>query len=90
MPISTTAGRTLADVLDESKGKKNHNVCRSHFCSNLDSQLELTAQMIVGFLQNGEWGKAYNKTTKLRTLIQFKEEACPISPTQIKIKVKKK
>lgn len=75
MPISTSTGRSVKEIIDDPDFQKVSGA-KTRFCQITDKLLSGYAQKTISYLSSGKWADAYDSFTDLRRLIEIKNEAC--------------
>jgi len=76
MPISTSTGRAVKNVLDEPQFRKIDPGGKTKFCQVVDIRLNKLGTDLINNITGKKWGDVYTGFTELRRLIEMKMEAC--------------
>ena len=76
MPISTSTGRAVKDIITHPQYIAQIKGAKTRFCNVVDVVLPGNANDLIQKLSKQDWQGAYSGFTKLRRLIEIKEESC--------------
>lgn len=76
MPLSTATGRAVKDILDDVAFRNLTKDAKARTCNIVDKLLIQHGALLINEISSQNWDAFYKNTTKMRRLIEIKEEAC--------------
>lgn len=75
MPISSSQGRVVKEILDDPEFKKVKGA-KTRFCQIVDKRLKKQGQTLISAINKQQWQDVYNLFTDMRRFIEIKSESC--------------
>lgn len=76
MPLSTSTGRAVKDILDDVAFRQLTKDAKTRTCNIVDKLLVQQGSLIIKEISSQNWDGVYKNFTKMRRLIEIKEESC--------------